>query len=61
MWKYNGFIIINHQDIGYYAVYREDVTAFNVVQASNLFVKKQSCYEWIDRVNSGYFNNHGRR
>ena len=58
MWRYRGFIIVNHQDIGYYAIYRETATAFNVVQAINLFTNKDFCYKHIDRILDGYFNDY---
>lgn len=56
MWKYRGFIIVYHQDIGYYAIYRESATAYNMVQSVNHFCRKESCYEYIDKILGG--NNH---
>lgn len=53
MWKYRGFIIVNHQDIGYYAIYRESATAYNMVQSVNHFCRKESCYEYIDKILDG--------
>lgn len=60
MCKYKGFIIVNHQDIGMYGIYRETATAFNVVQAVNLFPSKEACYAHIDRRLSGYFNDYAK-
>jgi hypothetical protein len=49
MWEYKGFIIVNHQDIGYFWIYPKTATAFNVVQSINHFCSLESCMRYIDK------------
>lgn len=48
MVKHKGFYIINHQDIGVYAIYDESATAFNIVQSINHFNHFENAVRYID-------------